>query len=104
MGFGNFGSFGETEMIKRNLSTVGLQVYDIRNNQIINSSPMGTVGLTWQFSGVGNFSGRGHQRHDRKHRASGRPTRAGDGWFYRSRRCGHNLSSAPLPTRHSSRC
>src|SRR2546430_986845 len=36
-----------------------LQVSDISNNQLIGSVFMGTVGLDWQFSGVGNFSGRG---------------------------------------------
>jgi hypothetical protein len=36
-----------------------LQVYNIRNNQITGSAFMGTVGLDWQFSGIGNFSGAG---------------------------------------------
>jgi hypothetical protein len=36
-----------------------LQVYDISNNQITGTAFMGTVGLNWQFSGVGNFSGAG---------------------------------------------
>jgi len=34
-----------------------LEVYDIANNQITNAAFIGTVGLDWQFSGVGNFSG-----------------------------------------------
>jgi hypothetical protein len=34
-----------------------LEVYDINNNQITNAAFIGTVGLDWQFSGVGNFSG-----------------------------------------------
>jgi hypothetical protein len=38
---------------------VDFQVYDIKNNQIIGSAFMGAVGLNWQFSGIGNFSGRG---------------------------------------------
>jgi hypothetical protein len=37
--------------------TGGLEVYDIANNQITNAAFIGTVGLDWQFSGVGNFSG-----------------------------------------------
>jgi hypothetical protein len=34
-----------------------LEVYDIANSQITNAAFIGTVGLDWQFSGVGNFSG-----------------------------------------------
>jgi Subtilase family len=59
LGFGNFGSFGNTDMMLRNVNTGALQVYNISNNQITNSASMGTVGLDWQFSGVGNFSSRG---------------------------------------------
>jgi hypothetical protein len=44
-------------MLLRNSNTGGLEVYDIANNQIINAAFIGTVGLDWQFSGVGNFSG-----------------------------------------------
>ena len=33
--------------------------YDVSNNQITGASFMGTVGLNWQFSGVGNFSALG---------------------------------------------
>jgi hypothetical protein len=36
--------------------TGGLQVYNISNNQVTGSAPIGAVGLDWQFSGVGNFS------------------------------------------------
>ena len=35
------------------------EVYNISNNNIINATSLGTVGLNWQFSGVGNFSGLG---------------------------------------------
>src|SRR5207244_3691815 len=35
----------------------GLEVYDIDSNQITGAAFLGTVGLDWQFSGVGNFSG-----------------------------------------------
>jgi hypothetical protein len=59
MGFGNFGSRGETDMILRNATNGGVEVYDINNNQLTGAAFMGTVGLDWQFSGVGNFSGRG---------------------------------------------
>ena len=46
-------------MLLRNVNTGGLEVYDIRDNQITNAAFMGTVGLNWQFSGIGNFSSRG---------------------------------------------
>src|SRR2546429_3011267 len=46
-------------MILRNVSTGGVEVYDLSNNQITGAAFMGTVGLNWQFSGVGNFSGLG---------------------------------------------
>jgi hypothetical protein len=44
-------------MILRNSNTGGLEVYDINNNQITIAAFIGTVGLDWQFSGVGSFSG-----------------------------------------------
>ena len=59
MGFGNFSSFGETDMMLRNVNTCGVEVYDINNNQITGASFMGTVGLDWQVGGFGNFSSRG---------------------------------------------
>jgi hypothetical protein len=34
-----------------------LEVYDIANNAITGAAFIGTIGLDWQFSGVGNFSG-----------------------------------------------
>jgi len=34
-----------------------LEAYDIANNQVTNAAFLGTVGIDWQFSGVGNFSG-----------------------------------------------
>jgi len=40
----------------RNSNTGELQVYNISNNQITGSASIGTVGLDWQFSGIGNFS------------------------------------------------
>jgi hypothetical protein len=33
-------------------------VYDINSNQITGAAFIGTVGLDWQFSGVGNFQRR----------------------------------------------
>jgi hypothetical protein len=57
MGFGNFSSRGETDMILRNVNNGGVEVYNIANNQITGAAFMGNVGLDWQFSGVGNFSG-----------------------------------------------
>src|SRR5262249_3095693 len=59
MGFGNFSSRGETDMILRNANNGGVEVYDINNNQLTGPSFMGAVGLDWQFSGVGNFSSLG---------------------------------------------
>jgi hypothetical protein len=44
-------------MLLRNSTTGGVEVYDIANNQITSAAFIGTVGLDWQFSGVGNFSG-----------------------------------------------
>jgi hypothetical protein len=44
-------------MILRNSNTGDREVYDINNNAITNAAFIGTVGLDWQFSGVGNFSG-----------------------------------------------
>jgi hypothetical protein len=57
--FGPFASFGETDMILRDVNTGNLQVYNIDNNQITASAFMGTVGLGWQFSGIGNFDNAG---------------------------------------------
>jgi len=62
MGFGTFGpfaSFGETDMLLRDVNTGKVQVYNIDNNQITGSASIGTIGLNWQFSGVGNFDSSG---------------------------------------------
>jgi hypothetical protein len=40
----------------RNSNTGDLEVHNISDNQIYDSAFLGTVGLEWQFSGVGNFS------------------------------------------------
>src|SRR5260370_677955 len=47
------------DMILRRGSDGFYEIYDIANNQITGAAFMGTVGLNWQFSGIGNFSGRG---------------------------------------------
>jgi len=52
MGFGNFSGRGENDMILRNAGTGGMQVYDIKNNQITGSAFLGTVGLNWRMAGV----------------------------------------------------
>src|SRR5262249_42345186 len=52
-GFGNFSNNpGETDMIMRNTTTGGLELYDIANNQITGAFFLGTVGLEWQFGGI----------------------------------------------------
>ena len=43
-------------MLLREASAGGLEVYDIANNQLTGAAFIGTVGVDWQFSGVGNFS------------------------------------------------
>jgi hypothetical protein len=53
----NFSSRGTSDMLLRNSNTGGLEVYDINSNQITGAAFIGTIGLDWQFSGVGNFSG-----------------------------------------------
>ena len=58
-GFGNFGSLGETDMILRNTTTGGLELYNIANNQITGAAFLGTVGLEWQFAGVAPVRGAG---------------------------------------------
>jgi len=60
VGFGNFGSVpGQTDMLMRNTTTGGFQVYNIANNQITGSAFLGTVGLDWQVAGFGPMHGRG---------------------------------------------
>jgi hypothetical protein len=53
IGAGNFSSNpGESDVIMRNTTTGGLEVYDIANNQITGAGFLGTVGLDWQFAGI----------------------------------------------------
>jgi hypothetical protein len=40
-------------MVMRNTKTGGIEIYDINNNQITSAYFIGTVGLDWQFAGVG---------------------------------------------------
>src|SRR5262249_18789535 len=67
-GVGHFSGHATSDMILRDTGigggtdgggpgTGGLEVYNINNNQITGAAFIGTVGLDWQFSGVGNFSG-----------------------------------------------
>jgi hypothetical protein len=55
------GFFGNdtTDMLLRNSTTGGFEVYDISNNLITNAAFLGTVGLDWKVMGFGNFSSRG---------------------------------------------
>src|SRR5262249_56043076 len=45
-----------TDMLLRNTSTGGFEVYDIANNNITNAAFLGTVGLTWRVAGFGDFN------------------------------------------------
>jgi probable HAF family extracellular repeat protein len=62
IGFGKFSSTGETDMIATETFATSQEflVYNISNNQIVDRAVLGTVGLNWQFSGVGNFNGHGN--------------------------------------------
>jgi hypothetical protein len=63
MGFGIFGPFsgsGETDMMLRDANTGNIQAYDIFDNEIVDSAPLGAIGLEWQFSGIGNFGSSGN--------------------------------------------
>jgi hypothetical protein len=48
---------GNTDMMLRDSNTGRFEVYNISNNQITGPFFIGDVGLNWQFSGIGNFSG-----------------------------------------------
>src|SRR5262249_55036195 len=52
----NFSGRDTSDLLLRNSDSGGLQVYNINDNQITGSALIGTVGLDWQFSGVGHFS------------------------------------------------
>jgi hypothetical protein len=57
-GVGNFsGVPGETDLLLRNSTTGGLEVYDINNDQITGAAFIGTVGLDWQFAGIAPANG-----------------------------------------------
>src|SRR5215470_10869224 len=52
-GVGNFSSVpGETDLLLRNSTTGGLEVYDINGNQLTGAAFIGTVGLDWQYAGI----------------------------------------------------
>jgi hypothetical protein len=60
-GFGDFSSNpGETDMLMRATSapnTADFKLFDISDNSISSTAPMGAVGLEWQVAGFGDFSG-----------------------------------------------
>jgi hypothetical protein len=47
------------DLLLRNSTTGGLEVYDINNNQITGAAFIGTVGLDWQFAGIAPVHGAG---------------------------------------------
>jgi hypothetical protein len=49
----------ETDLLLRNSTTGGLEVYDINNNQLTGAAFVGAVGLDWQFAGVAAANGAG---------------------------------------------
>jgi hypothetical protein len=53
--FADFNHDGMTDLMLRNSSTGGFEVYDISNNSIKNAAALGTVGLNWQAGGFDNF-------------------------------------------------
>jgi hypothetical protein len=69
LGFGNFSSRGETDMLMRNSKTNDVAIYDIKNDQITGSFDLGNIGSDWQVQSglfglgkiapIGNFSSRG---------------------------------------------
>jgi hypothetical protein len=52
-GLGRFFGSDTTDMLLRNSSTGGFEVYDIANNNITGAAFLGTVGLNWQLAGFG---------------------------------------------------
>jgi hypothetical protein len=42
---------GTSDMVLRNPTTGGFEVYDIANNQITSAASLGQVGLEWQLGG-----------------------------------------------------
>jgi hypothetical protein len=59
-GVGNFSSVpGESDLLLRNSSTGGLQVYNINNTQLTGTAFIGTVGVDWKFAGVAPVSAPG---------------------------------------------
>ena len=59
-GIGNLsGVAGETDLLLRNSSTSALEVYHIKNSQLISAAFIGTVGLDWKFAGIAPVQGPG---------------------------------------------
>src|SRR5262249_5097732 len=55
-GVGEFSSVpGETDLLLRNSTSGGLEVYDLNNNHLTGAAFIGTVGLDWQFAGIGQI-------------------------------------------------
>ena len=52
-------SSASSDLLLRNSKTGGLEVYDINNNQLTGAASIGTVGLDWQFAGIGPVHGAG---------------------------------------------
>src|SRR5207247_7729587 len=55
-GLGGFFGSATTDMLLRNSTTGGFEVYDISDNNITHAAFLGNVGLDWQVMGFGNFS------------------------------------------------
>jgi hypothetical protein len=58
---GGFNDGDTSDMLLRNSTSGRFQVYNVapNSNNIAGSVSLGTVGLNWQFSGIGNFSSLG---------------------------------------------
>jgi hypothetical protein len=47
------------DMILRSSTNGAFEIYNLGGNAMLTAAQLGQVGLDWQFSGIGNFSGRG---------------------------------------------
>jgi hypothetical protein len=52
-------SSNTAEMILHNNTNGAFEIYNLGKNAILAAAQLGQVGLDWQFSGIGDFSGRG---------------------------------------------
>ena len=55
---GNFNLDDPSDMLLRNSTNGEFRAYDIVDNNVINSTALGTVGVEWQPMGFGNLSAR----------------------------------------------